>query len=347
MSKDILPSDYEAFLQSIKTQVQQAQLQALVAVNKELILLYWHIGRGILERQEKQGWGTRVIEQLSRDLHAAFSQIKGFSLRNLGYMKVFAKAYPDEQILQQVVAKLPWGHNIVLLEKVKDETERFWYIQKTIEHGWSRNVLVHQINTNLYQRQGKAITNFQSTLPALQSDLAHNIIKDPYVFDFITTDDDTKERHLQSALLAHIQRFLLELGIGFTFVGSNYHMVVGDEDFYLDLLFYHLHLRCFVVIELKKGSFKSEHAGKMNFYLVVVDKQIKQPSDNPTIGIILCETKSKVTAGYALTNISSPMGVATYNTASLPDELKDQLPDVKQLEASLQQVKKSIEDGDE
>ncbi len=208
MSKDILPSDYEAFLQSIKTQVQQAQLQALVAVNKELILLYWHIGRDILERQERQGWGTRVIEQLSRDLHAAFPQIKGFSLRNLGYMKVFAKAYPDEQILQQVVAKLPWGHNIILLEKVKDETERFWYIQKTIEHGWSRNVLVHQINTDLYRRQGKAITNFQSTLPALQSDLAHNIIKDPYVFDFITTDEDTKERHLQSALLAHIQRFL-------------------------------------------------------------------------------------------------------------------------------------------
>jgi len=200
-----------------------------------------------------------------------------------------------------------------------------------------------QIDTRLYQRQGKAITNFQSTLPALQSDFAHDVLKDPYIFDFITTGDDTKERHIQNALLAHIQRFLLELGVGFTFVGSNYHVVVGDEDFYLDLLFYHLHLRCFVVIDLKKGSFKPEHAGKMNFYLVAVDKQIKHPSDNPTIGLILCETKSKVTAEYALTNIASPVGVATYNTASLPDELKDQLPDVTALEASLQKVKESIE----
>jgi predicted nuclease of restriction endonuclease-like (RecB) superfamily len=347
MSKDILPSDYGAFLQSIKTRVQQAQLQALVAVNKELILLYWHIGRAILDRQKEQGWGAKVIDHLAEDLHHAFPQMKGFSSRNLKYMRAFAEAYPDISFVQTVSAQITWSHNIALLEKVKDEKERLWYMQKTMEHGWSHSVLVHQMNTRLYQRQGKAITNFQSTLPTLQSDLAHDVLKDPYVFDFITTGEDTKERHLQSALLSHIQRFLLELGVGFTFVGSNYHVVVGDEDFYLDLLFYHLHLRCFVVIELKKGSFKPEHAGKVNFYLVAVDKQIKHPSDNPTIGLILCETKSRVTAEYALTNISSPVGVATYNTASLPDDLKEQLPDIQQIEASLQKVKESIEEGEE
>jgi|SRR5882762_484052 len=347
MSQDILPSGYEAFLQSIKTRVQQAQFQALVAVNKELILLYWHIGQGILERQKEQGWGAKVIDHLSEDLHHAFPQMKGFSPRNLKYMRAFAAAYQDETIVQQVAAQIPWFHHCILLDKVKDDQERLWYIQKTIEHGWSRNVLSMQIDTKLYQRKGKAITNFQSTLPALQSDLAHDVLKDPYIFDFITTGDDTKERHIQNALLAHIQRFLLELGAGFTFVGSNYHLIVGDQDYYLDLLFYHIHLRCFVVIELKRGDFKPEYAGKVNFYLKAIDEQIKHKDDKPTIGIILCETKNKVTAEYALSDIQKPIGVASYQfTTSLPDELKDQLPDVKELEASLQKVKKSIEEGE-
>src|SRR5260370_18286148 len=210
MNKDILPSDYEAFLQGIKTRVQQAQFQALLAVNTELILLYWHIGRAILERQEKQGWGTGVIDQLSRDLHAAFPQMKGFSPRNLGYMKVLAQTYPDESILQRCVAKIPWRHNIALLEKLKDNEERFWYIEQIIQHGWTRDVLVHQIATGLHQRKGKAITNFQSTLPTVQSTLPHEVLKDPYVFDFITTGDDTKERHIQSALLHHIHRFVFD-----------------------------------------------------------------------------------------------------------------------------------------
>src|SRR6266566_2507890 len=222
MTNELIPSDYQAFLQTIKTRVRQAQLKALVAVNSELILLYWHIGRGILERQEQQGWGTGVINQLSRDLHVAFPEMKGFSPRNLGYMKVFAKTYPDEAILQQLVAKLPWGHQIVLLAKVKDEQERLWYMEQAIEHGWSRNILEMQIETNLYHRKGKALTNFKSTLPSLQSDLAQDVLLDPYVFDFITTHDEAKERNIQSALLAHIQQFLLALGVGFTFVGSNY-----------------------------------------------------------------------------------------------------------------------------
>jgi len=345
MSQDILPSDYEAFLQSIKTRVQQAQLQAIFAVNKELILLYWHIGRGILERQKEQGWGAKVIDHLSKDLHHAFPHMKGFSPRNLKYMRAFAQAYPDLSFVQTVSAQITWSHNIALLDKVKDSGERVWYIQQAIEDGWSLSVLETQISTKLYQRKGKALTNFQATLPALQSDLARDVLKDPYVFDFITTGDDTKERHLQSALLGHIQRFLLELGAGFTFVGSNYHLVVGDEDFYLDLLFYHLHLRCFVVIELKRGDFKPEYAGKVNFYLTAVDKQRKHPSDNPTIGIILCETKNEVKVEYALSDMKKPIGVASYQfTTSLPDELKEQLPDVKQLEKSLQEVKKSIEE---
>src|SRR6266568_1244463 len=339
MTNELIPSDYQAFLQSIKTRVQQAQLKALVAVNRELILLYWQIGRGILERQEQQGWGAGVIDQLSRDLHAAFPEMRGFSLRNLKYMRAFAAAYPDESIVQQLVAQLPWGHNIVLLEKVKDEKERLWYIEHAIVHGWSRSILEIQIETGLFQRKGKALTNFKSTLPALQSDLAQDVLNDPYVFDFITTSEETKERNLQDALLTQIQRFLLELGIGFTFVGSNYHLVVGDEDFYLDLLFYHIRLRCFVVIELKRGAFKPEYAGKMNFYLTAVDRQIKHPSDNPTIGIILCKTKNKVTAEYALTNITSPVGIATYQlTKFLPEALKDQLPGIQELEASLKDV---------
>jgi predicted nuclease of restriction endonuclease-like (RecB) superfamily len=335
---DILSSDYQAFLRSIKTRVQQAQLRAVVAVNKELILLYWYIGKEILARQHKERWGTGVIERLSTDLHAAFPQMKGFSPRNLGYMKTFANTYPDETILQEVLAKITWYHHITLLEKVKDEQERLWYIQQAIEHGWSRNVLAHHIDTQLFHRRGNAVTNFKTTLPALDSDLATDVLKDPYVFDFITTSDESKERHLQQALLANIRRFLLELGVGFTFVGSNYHIVVGNEEFYIDLLFYHIRLHCYVVIELKAGSFKPEYVGKLNFYMVAIDRQVKEPEDKKTIGIILCKTKNKVTAEYALSNIQNPMGVATYQTSeALPEDLKDKLPDIKELEARLEE----------
>jgi predicted nuclease of restriction endonuclease-like (RecB) superfamily len=334
-----LPSDYQAFLQSIKTRVQQAQLKAVVAINTELIVLYWQIGKEILDRQEKEGWGTGVIDRLAKDLHAAFPQMKGFSPRNLGYMKRFAQTYPDESILQQAVAKLPWGHNILLLEKVNDETERLWYIEHALRYGWSRNVLALQVETKLYHRQGKALTNFPQTLPALDSDFATEALKDPYIFDFITTSDETKERNVQSLLIANIRRFLLELGVGFTFVGSNYHIVVGGEDYYIDLLFYHIRLRCFVVIELKAGSFKPEYVGKLNFYMTAIDRQVKAPEDNRTIGIILCKTKNKVTAEYALANIQQPMGVATYRTTeALPEELQDKLPALSELAARLEEV---------
>ena len=336
MAADILPSDYQAFLRSIKTRVQQAQLRAVVAVNKELILLYWYIGKEILARQEKEGWGTQVIDRLSADLHAAFPQMKGFSIRNLKYMRSFAETYPKQQFVQEVLAQITWYHHITLLEKVKDEQERLWYIQQAIEHGWSRNVLAHHIDTQLFHRKGNAVTNFKTTLPALDSDLATDVLKDPYVFDFITTSDENKERHLQQALLANIRRFLLELGVGFTFVGSNYHIVVGNEEFYIDLLFYHIRLRCYIVIELKAGNFKPEYVGKLNFYMTAIDRQVKEPEDKKTIGIILCKTKNKVTAEYALSNIQNPMGVATYQTTeTLPEDLKGKLPDIKELEAHL------------
>jgi predicted nuclease of restriction endonuclease-like (RecB) superfamily len=339
MTHELVPSDYLAFLQAIKTRVQQAQLKALVAVNKELILLYWQIGRAILERQREQGWGAKVIDQLSKDLHTAFPEMKGFSPRNLKYMRAFAQTYPDEHFVQQVAAQIPWFHHCVLLDKVKDEHERAWYIQQTIAHGWSRYVMEVQIETGLFQRKSKALTNFKSTLPSIQSDLAHDVLKDPYVFDFITTHQEAKERHLQSALLAHIQQFLLELGVGFSFVGSNYHLVVGDEDFYLDLLFYHLQLRCFVVIELKTGEFRPEYAGKMNFYLTAVDRQVKYPSDNPTIGIILCKSKNKIMVEYALADIRKPVGVASYQfTTSLPEALKDKLPGIEEIEEGLKDI---------
>jgi predicted nuclease of restriction endonuclease-like (RecB) superfamily len=339
MAEPLLLSDYPSFLSSIKERVQQAQLQAVLSVNRELILLYWHIGNAIWKRQQDQAWGAKVIERLSGDLHATFPYMKGFSPRNLQYMRTFAEAYPDEQFTQQAVAQIPWGHHTVLLDKVTDPELRKWYLQKTIEHGWSRNILELQIKTDLYHRSGKALTNFSMTLPALDSDLAQDALKDPYVFDFITTGEETKERNVQSALIGHIERFLLELGVGFTFVGSNYHLKVGANDFYLDLLFYHIRLRRYVVIELKTGAFKAEYVGKMSLYLTAVDEQVKTAEDNDTIGLILCTSKDSATAEYTLRSVHKPVGVATYETTSdLPETLKDQLPAVEELEEQLRTI---------
>jgi len=341
MAHELLPSDYSSFLVSIKNRVQQAQLKAVLSVNRELILLYWQIGNAIWKRQQEQAWGAKVIEQLSLDLHAAFPQMRGFSARNLQYMRTFAEAYADLPIAQQAVAQIPWGHHSVLLDKLRDNEQRLWYMQQAIEYGWSRNILTMHIETRLYERKGKALTNFSSTLPDLQSDMAQDVFKDPYIFNFITTgEDENKERHIQSALVAHIRRFLLELGVGFTFVGSDYHLKVGTDDFYIDLLFYHIRLHCYIVIELKAGAFKPEHAGQLGFYMTAIDMQVKQPEDNPTIGLVLCKTNSnKTTAEYALKNMKGPIGIATYQTvAALPDEYKDQLPSVEELEEKLREV---------
>jgi predicted nuclease of restriction endonuclease-like (RecB) superfamily len=258
---------YAALLASIKERIQSAQVRAAVAVNRELVMLYWGIGTEITRRQKAEGWGTKVIENLGRDLKSSFPEMQGLSPRNLKYMKAFADAWPDEPIVQQLVAQLPWGHNVRLLDKVSSMEERLWYVRGAIEHGWSRNVLEIHIESGLYRRQGKALTNFQRTLPAPQSDLAQQLLKDPYNFDFLTLSKDAHERELEAGLVEHIRKFLLELGVGFSFVGSQYPLEIAGEDYRLDLLFYHLKLRCFIVIDLKGGAFKPEYTGKMNFYL--------------------------------------------------------------------------------
>jgi predicted nuclease of restriction endonuclease-like (RecB) superfamily len=337
---EALPSDYGKLLHELKARIRSAQIKAGISVNREMILLYWEIGRQIFERQSKDGWGSSVVERLSMDLRREFPDIKGFSERNLWNMRSFFDGYKDRLILQQLVAEIPWGHNLVLMSSVKDMDEREWYIKKTIEHGWSRNILVHQIESGLYQRQGRAATNFEMTLPPPQSDLAREVMKDPYVFDFLSLGEDALERDLQKGLLEHIREFLIELGVGFAFVGSQYHLEVGGEDYYIDLLFYHLKLRAFVVIDLKTGKFKPEYAGKMNFYLSAVDDILRHPEDKPSIGIILCKDKGKFNVEYALKDINKPMGVAKYEiTRMLPQTIKGSLPSIEEFEAELEKGK--------
>jgi predicted nuclease of restriction endonuclease-like (RecB) superfamily len=331
-----VPAGYADFLGEIKQRIQSAQLRASLAVNRELVLLYWGIGKDILARQQKDGWGTRVIERLAKDLHSTFPAMRGLSPRNLGYMKAFAEAWPEEVILQQLVAKLPWGHNVRLIEQVKDSAERLWYAEQALANGWSRNILVMQIEGGLHGRQGKATTNFERTLPSRQSDLAQQLLKDPYNFDFLTLSTDAHEREVERGLLLHLRSFLLELGIGFSFVGSQYPLEVAGEDYKLDLLFYHLRLRCFVVIDIKAGSFKPEYTGKMNFYLSAVDDLLKHPSDQPSIGLILCKSKKELVVEYALRNTLTPMGVAEFrHLEALPERLRENLPTVEDLEAEL------------
>ena len=331
-----MPSGYDQFLDDLRVRIRNARVKAALAVNRELVLLYWDIGRRILQRQESEGWGARVVDRLAQDLRRAFPDMRGFSRANLLYMRAFAAAYPDEAIVQQVAGQIPWFHNVVLVEKVKDSAARLWYAQKTVEHGWSRAVLVHQIEGGLYKRQGKAVTNFAVALPSPQSDLAQQTLKDSYIFDFLSLSEDAAERELERGLLEHIRKFLLELGVGFAFVGSQCHLEVEGEDFYLDLLFYHLRLRCFVVIDLKMEPFKPEFAGKMNFYLSAVDAKLRHPGDNPSIGIILCKTRKRLIAEYALRNMKAPIGVSEYKlTRAIPAELKSSLPTIKELEKEL------------
>ena len=332
----LIPEGYDEFLRGLKERIRTAQVRAALAVNRELVLLYWRIGQDILERQRQSGWGSKVIDRLAADLRSAFPEMSGFSPRNLKYMRAFAEAWPDEDFVQQVAAQLPWFHNCTILDKLKNLAERIWYAQQTIENGWSRNILIHQIESNLFHRKGKAITNFDRTLPAPQSELAQQIIKDPYNFDFLSLGSEAKERDLERGLIAQLQKFLLELGVGFAFVGSQYPLEVDGEDFFIDLLFYHLKLRCFVVIDLKMDQFRPEYAGKMNFYLSAVDDLLKHSSDQPSLGIILCKTKKKMVVEYALRDTSKPLGVAEYRiTAALPERLKGNLPSIEDLEAEL------------
>ena len=334
-----IPSDYGPFLEELKERIRSAQIRAAVAVNSELVLLYWTIGRRILVAQKAERWGAKVIDRLSADLIREFPEVKGLSSRNLKYMRAFAEAWSEEAIVQQVVAQIPWGHNVRLLDHLDSQEQRLWYARNVIEYGWSRNVLVHQIESRLFERQGKAISNFGRALPSPQSDLAHQLLKDPYNFEFLTLQKDAEERELERGLVAHVRKFLLELGAGFAFVGSQYHLEVGGEDFYIDLLFYHLKLRCFVVIELKAGKFKPEYVGKLNFYLAVVDDLLRHPDDAPTIGLILCKDKNQVVAEYSLRGTSAPMGVSAYQiTEAIPETLKGSLPTIEEIESELREL---------
>jgi predicted nuclease of restriction endonuclease-like (RecB) superfamily len=352
-----LPVDYVQLLAEVKVRIQTAQLRAAFAVNSELIRLYWQVGQLLDRRQAEEGWGAAVIPRLARDLVNELPEVKGFSERNIRLMLQFYRAYPllvgqdgefvqppvaqmaapaAATFLQPLVAQLPWAHNVLLLQAVKDEATRAWYASQTLSQGWSRNVLKMQIDTAAHLRQGAAITNFAQRLPSPQSDLASQILKDPYVFDFLTLEADFHERELEAGLVRHVERFLLELGQGFAFVGRQYPLTVGDSDFYIDLLFYHLKLRAFVVIELKRGDFKPEFAGKLNFYCNVVDDTLRHGSDAPTIGLMLCQNKDSVLAEYALRGIDKPIGIASFElTRALPANLQSVLPSIETIEAEL------------
>ncbi len=332
MQAELSTESYITLIQTLKQEITQARIRAHLVVNKEMITLYWNIGRSILEKQTKEGWGSKVIENISKDLRKELPEMKGLSYQNISYMRQFVLEYKDEQFLQQAVGEIPWGHNIAIFSQVKILEQRIWYAQKTIENGWSRNVLNLQIKTNLYEREGKSINNFKSTLPAPQSDLAKSIIKDPYNLEFLNIQGKILERELETKLIDHIRNFLLELGAGFAFIGNQYHIELEGEDYYLDMVFYHVKLKCYVVIELKSSKFKPEYAGKMNFYLNLMDKQVKDTSDNPTIGLILCEDKKNITVEYAIEGINRPMGVSQFKlTEKLPESLKKYLPTPEEL----------------
>ncbi|MCL4204704.1 MAG: DUF1016 family protein [Pirellulaceae bacterium] len=360
-----LPSGFADLLSEVKLRIQTAQTRAMTSVNAELVRLYWDIGRMIDQRQQAEGWGAGVIPKLALELKNELPEVKGFSERNIKRMLAFYRAYPQNtRIVPQAVAQIaqaekvpqavaqlrvasepilwsvPWGHHALLLEKVKEAATRFWYMQQTLANGWSRDVLAVMIDTDAHRRQGQAVSNFEQRLPSPQSDLAQQTLKDPYIFDFLTLEEPFHERELETGLIRHLEKFLLELGQGFAFVGRQYAIAVGDDDFYIDLLFYHLRLRAFVVIDLKKGKFKPEYSGKLNFYCNVVDDQLRHATDQPTIGLILCQTNDRVLAEYALRGIDKPIGVASYElTRALPASLQSALPTVEEIEAELAAVK--------
>lgn len=340
MSKNllVLPEDYADWLISLKQRISGARQRAILSANEEQIRLYHDIGRDILERQNQQGWGAKIIDRLSSDLRVAFPDMKGFSSRNLKYMGFFAKMCPDLQIGQQSAAQLPWFHIVSLLTKVSDPAEREWYAGETVRQAWPRTTLELHIKNQLHLRQGAAVNNFEQRLPAVHADLATEILKDPYHFDFLGLGDEAHERDIENALIPHITRFLLELGAGFAFVGRQFRLEVEDDEFFIDLLFYHTRLKCYVVVELKAHAFKPEHAGQLNFYLAAMDAQVKAPDDKPTIGLLLCKTKNRLVAEYALSGIAKPMGVAEYQLVrALPEPLDTCLPTIEEIEAEFSQ----------
>jgi predicted nuclease of restriction endonuclease-like (RecB) superfamily len=348
-------SAYIEWLNTIKSNIQQRQIKAATKVNTELLLLYWDLGKRMIEKQQTSSWGDALIPQLAKDLSNAFPGSKGFSRSNLFNIKKWVEFYnrpeivqqvvgqfqiPDNQIIKygneiipRVISQLPWGHNIAIIDKCKMAHEAIFYLQYALANNWSRTVLIHQIESRLHLRKGSALHNFENTLEKIQADLARETLKNPYNFDFLTIGNEAREKDLETALTNHIQKFLLELGQGFAFVGNQYPLHVGGEDFYLDLLFYHFRLRCFIVVELKMVEFQPEFVGKLNFYLNIVNDSLKHTSDQPTIGILLCKTPNKVIVEYSLKNINTPLGISEYAIMeSIPKELKGKLPTIEELE---------------
>ncbi len=355
MSELTQDKEYRDWIVSIKSRVQASQIKAAVAVNYAMLELYWYLGEQIIERQETAKWGDGFLKQMSKDLSSEFPEIKGFSYRNLRRMRQWytfwtstdaiwpqAVAKADslqKPIVQQLVAQIPWGHNSVLLDKLSDPADALFYVQKTIENNWSRAVLTHQIESGLHLREGKAIDNFDATLPEPESDLARQLLRDPYNFDFLTLTKRHNERELADGLIDHLTKFLLELGAGFAFVGRQYKISVDGDDYCIDLLFYHLHLHCYIVIDLKVVKFQPEFAGKMNFYISAVDSQVRTDADGPTLGILICKSKSDIKVAYSLRDLTKPIGVSEYQiTEHLPDDLRSSLPTIEQIEAELGEV---------
>ncbi|MES2214430.1 MAG: PDDEXK nuclease domain-containing protein [Pseudomonadota bacterium] len=324
--------DYISFLNDIKNDIQTSRVRAHLAVNKELILLYFRVGSGILKRQKSLGWGSKVIKQLSQDLKMEFPNITGFSKQNLWYMRQFAAEYTAEIFLQHPIGEIPWGHNIDLMTKIKDHQTRLWYIRKTIENGWSRNILAMHIDAESHLKLGAAQTNFAATLPKLNSDLVQSLIKSEYNFEFLGLAGDVHEKVIEKGLIDNIRRFLLELGTGFSFLGSQYRVTLAGEEFVIDMLMYHVKLKSYIVLELKAGKFKPEYAGKLSFYLTAIDKEVKDENDNPTIGILLCQSANKLMVDYCLGDIRKPIGVSEYKAGTLPEDVRKYLPSQEQFQ---------------
>jgi predicted nuclease of restriction endonuclease-like (RecB) superfamily len=339
-----LPKGYPELLDEIASRIARSQTRAALAVSRELVLLYWSIGAEIRLRQQVQGWGSKVIDRLGRDLQARFPGVEGFSPRNLKYMRSFAEAWPDPEIVPQRVALLPWGHLRLLLDRVKDPAARDWYLLAAVREGWNRDALGHMIEGRLYAREGKSLTNFGQTLPPEQSEMAVQVLRDPYNFDFLTLTHPLEERKLERGLLTHMRDLLLELGRGFAFVGSQVPITVGEETFYLDLLFYHVRLHCYFVLELKVGKFKPEYAGKLNFYLSAVDGRMRTERDEPTIGLLLCESHEGAVVEYSFKDIAKPIGVSSYRvTRELPAPVRDELPTVEDLQGVVAKLKHELD----
>ncbi|EEO42605.1 hypothetical protein FSDG_01164 [Fusobacterium animalis 7_1] len=343
--------EYKKFLVELKEKVKNSQLKAAIKVNYELLNLYWELGKKITEKQKEYSWGDSFISNLSNDLKKEFPDMKGFSvqnLKNIRYWYLFYAEYliglqPVSQLkkIENKIKSIPWGHNQRIMYKCKSVREAIFYVEKTIENGWSRTILEHQIDSKLYERLGSAISNFDSRLPKVQSELAKQTIKDPYNFDFLTLRDKYDERELEDALVKQITLFLLELGTGFSYIGRQVHLKVGDSDFYIDLLFYHVKLHCYVVVELKTEKFKPDFAGQLNFYVTAVNRDLKSQEDNQTIGILICKDKDNVVAEYSLANISQPIGISKYEISKLLEkEYKSSLPSIEEIEQSIKDIEK-------